>query len=42
MRSFDWDKPIMGRVTAADFAEAIAGVGAAVIALTVLLLFGGN
>ena len=42
MRISDWDKPILGKLTATDFAEVIAGVGAAVIALTLLSLFGGN
>lgn len=35
----DWDKPILGRLTATDFAELIAGVGALVIAFTLLFLF---
>jgi len=42
MRNFDWDKPVLGKLTATDFAEAIAGGAAAVIALTLLSLFGGN
>ena len=40
MRSFDWDKPVLGKLTATDFAEAAVGVGAAVIMFTLLLLFG--
>ncbi|MBA7645851.1 hypothetical protein ES703_53610 [subsurface metagenome] len=40
MRSFDWDNPILGKLTATDFAEAIVGVVSAVIALTLLILLG--
>lgn len=42
MRAFDWDKPILGKLTATDFAEASAGVAAAVITFTLLFLFGGD
>lgn len=42
MRSFDWDKPVLGKLTATDFAEAIAALVATSIMLTLLLLFGGN
>ena len=41
MRGFDWDKPILGRLTATDFAEAAVGVAAAAILLPLLLLFAG-
>ena len=40
MRSFDWDKPILGKLTATDFAEATVGVISAVITFTLLLLLG--
>ena len=40
MRNVDWDKPVLGRLTATDFAEAAVGVAAAVIAFTLLFLFG--
>ena len=42
MRSFDWDKPILGKLTATDFAEAIVAVGGAAIVLLLLSLFGGD
>ena len=42
MRSFEWDKPVLGKLTATDFAEATLGVAAAVIMFTLLLLFGGD
>jgi len=41
MRNIDWEKPIIGKVTATDIAEATIGVLSATIAMTVLsLLFG--
>ena len=42
MRRFDWDKPVLGKLSATDLAEAIAGVAAAVITFTLLFLFGGG
>lgn len=42
MRSFDWDNPILGKLTATDFAEAAAGVVSAAIALTLLFLLRGG
>jgi len=42
MRSFDWDKPILGSLTATDFAEAIVGIVSAALMLTLLCLFGGD
>lgn len=35
----DWDKPILGSVTATDFAEAAAGLVSAVITLILLIVF---
>lgn len=40
MRSFDQDKPILGKLTAADFAEAAVAVVSAAITLTLLALLG--
>ncbi len=40
MKRFDWDKPILGRLTAADFAEAIVAVVAIIATFILLLLFG--
>ncbi len=40
MRSFDWDKPILGKLTATDFAEAVVAVVLTAMILTLLLLFG--
>ena len=42
MRSFDWDKPVLGKLTATDFAEATVAVISAAIMFTLLLLFGGD
>ena len=42
MRSFDWEKPILGKLTATDFAEATAATISTAIMLTLLLLFGGG
>lgn len=40
MRGFDWDKPVLGSLTATDFAEAAAGVVSMVVAFMLLSLFG--
>lgn len=40
MRSFNPDKPILGKLSAADFAEAAVAVVLAAITLTLLALFG--
>ena len=40
MRRFDWDTPIIGELTATDFAEAAAAVVSTIITVTLLLLFG--
>ncbi len=40
MRSFDWDRPILGKLTPTDFAEAsVAGVSA-ILTLNITVLFG--
>lgn len=40
--SFDSDRPILGKLTATDFAEAIVGVATAIITFTLLALFAGD
>ena len=42
MRSFDWDKPILGKLTATDFVEAVVAVVSTAIMFTLLFLFGGD
>lgn len=42
MRSFDWEKPVLGKLTATDFAGATAALISTTIMFTLLLLFGGN
>lgn len=42
MRSFDWDKPVLGKVSASDFAEAAIAAVATAIMFTLLFLFGGD
>ena len=34
-----WDKPILGKLTLTDFAEALTGVLAAIMALALLMQF---
>jgi len=40
MRRFDWDKPMLGKLTATDFAEAAVAMVSAVITFSLLLLWG--
>ena len=42
MRRFDWDKPILGRLTAADFVEAAIALVTVTMTFTLLFLFKGE
>ncbi len=42
MRSFDWDKAILGKLTATDFAEAAAAGVSAILTLILLYYLAGG